>query len=54
MLTPRQDWRAIAEEASKEMDPEKLLVLVKQLCSAFDDGKKPALPPESAKEMDCR
>ena len=46
MLAPRQDWLAIAEQTSKENDPEKLMMLVKQLCSAFDDRKKHALPPE--------
>jgi len=54
ILTPREDWRAIAEEASKEKDPEKLLMLVKQLCSAFDDGKRPASPPERDEGMNCR
>jgi len=53
MLTPDEDWRAIAEQASKEKDPEKLLMLVKQLCSAFDDGKRPALPPERDEGMNC-
>ena len=37
-----QEWRCIAEQASKEMDPVKLTALVAQLCRAFDDrGKKP-------------
>jgi hypothetical protein len=44
MLPPREDWAPLAEQASKEMDPEKLMSLVKQLCSALDDRKK-ALPP---------
>ena len=46
MLPPREDWVPLAEQASKEMDPEKLMSLVKQLCSVLDDRKKPALPPE--------
>jgi hypothetical protein len=34
-----RDWRSIAEKASKEMDPEKLVVLIAQLCSALDEQK---------------
>jgi hypothetical protein len=37
-LTHR-DWRTIAEKASKEMDPEKLTILIAQLCSALDERK---------------
>ena len=33
---PFQDWRQIAEQATKEQDPEKLLQLVEQLCDALD------------------
>ena len=36
-----QDWRAMAAQASKEMDDDKLLRLVEQLCSAFDEQHKP-------------
>jgi len=46
MLPPREDWLHIAEQASKEMDPQKLMRLVKQLCSALDDKNKPHLPIE--------
>jgi hypothetical protein len=35
-----QDWRGIAELASKEMDPKKLAALVNQLCCAFDERDK--------------
>jgi hypothetical protein len=41
-MTPHlgdRDWRSIAEKASKEMDPEKLMVLIAQLCSALDERK---------------
>lgn len=44
MLPPREDWRLIAEQASKELDPKKLIILVERLCCALDDRKKPALP----------
>jgi hypothetical protein len=31
-----QDWRCIAEQTSKEMDPAKLMTLVAKLCRALD------------------
>ncbi len=34
-----RDWRSIAEKASKETDPEKLMILIAQLCSALDERK---------------
>jgi hypothetical protein len=34
-----RDWRTIAEKASKEMDPAKLMVLIAQLCGALDERK---------------
>ena len=36
-MDPKQDWHIIAEQASKEMDPEKLLILTDRLCKAFDE-----------------
>jgi hypothetical protein len=33
------DWVSIAEQASKEMDPAKLLILVEKLCCALE-GKR--------------
>jgi hypothetical protein len=48
MKTPLRDtdWRTIAEQASKEMDPEKLTRLVAELCRSLDDRKqKTGLPP---------
>ena len=32
-----EDWRSIAEEASKEMDPAKLTILGGKLCRALDE-----------------
>ena len=32
-----EDWRKIAEQASKEMDPGKLLQLVQDLCTKLDE-----------------
>jgi hypothetical protein len=36
------DWRSIAQQASNEMDPAKLMILVAKLCRALDGvrGKK--------------
>jgi hypothetical protein len=41
------DWRILAEQASKEMDGEKLTALVKQVCEAMDAEapKRPLLRP---------
>jgi hypothetical protein len=39
-----EEWLFIAEQASKEMDPAKLVSLVEQLCSALDDRQKAASP----------
>ena len=36
-----QQWRSIAEQASKEMDSAKLSLLVEQLCAAMDERKRP-------------
>ena len=41
-------WRALAAQASKEMSDEKLLILVQQLCDAFDEGRK---PPQSEQDQ---
>jgi hypothetical protein len=35
-----EDWRTIAEQASREMDPKRLAALVSQLCCAFDERDK--------------
>ena len=40
MSANSEDWISIAEQTSKEMNPTKLMTLVKQLCSALDDSKK--------------
>lgn len=32
-----RDWLPIAEQASTEMDPEKLMILVAQLCQALEE-----------------
>jgi hypothetical protein len=42
-----QDWQALAEQASKETDGEKLTMLVAQLCGALDEREKPPAPQPS-------
>jgi hypothetical protein len=32
-----QKWYSLAEQASKETDPEKLTILIAELCSALDE-----------------
>jgi hypothetical protein len=39
MNTLAESWRVIAEQASKEMDTEKLLILADRLCKAFDEER---------------
>jgi len=34
------DWLSIAEQASKEMDPAKLTILVEKLCCALEDERR--------------
>lgn len=34
--TQTEDWRKLAEQASKEQDPQKLLKLVQDLCDNID------------------
>ena len=38
------DWRSVAQQASNEMDPAKLMILVAKLCRTLDGvrGKKSA------------
>ena len=50
MLPPREDWLPIAEQASKEMDPEKLMILIKQLCSALGGNGKPGFTSSKSAE----
>jgi len=36
--TTNGNWTDLAEQASKEMDPARLLALVARLCTALDEG----------------
>jgi hypothetical protein len=35
-----RDWRSIAHQVSKEMEPAKLMVLVGELCCALEDERR--------------
>lgn len=48
MSTHSEEWRSLAEKASKEMNPKKLLRLLKQLSFALDDEKP--LPARGAED----
>ena len=41
-----EDWRSLAEETSKEMDPAKLTILVGKLCRALDERKERKSPTQ--------
>jgi hypothetical protein len=49
-----QAWRSIAEQASKEMDPANLTVLIAKLCDALDRerGKKPGFQPQQENQTE--
>jgi hypothetical protein len=34
------DWRPIAEQASKETDPQKLTILIEKLCCALEGERR--------------
>jgi hypothetical protein len=40
MYVGEGDWRSIAEQASKETDPAKLMTLVEKLCCALDGERR--------------
>jgi hypothetical protein len=40
-LKLKQRWQDLAGQAAKETDPEKLMQIVKDLCSLLDKEKKP-------------
>ena len=47
--TPK-DWRDLAEQASHEPDPHKLLQLVSELCKAIDNKSKPVARVENPRD----
>jgi len=45
-----EDWRTLAQEASAEPDPNKLMEIVEHLCEAIDRAKSdPSKPPSPSK-----
>ena len=44
---PRKDWHELAEQASHEQDPDKLMELVSELCEAIDGKPKPVARVEN-------
>jgi hypothetical protein len=38
------DWRSIAEQTNKEMDPAKLMILVEKLCRALEGERRKKSP----------
>jgi hypothetical protein len=43
-----QRWHELANEAAKETDPDKLIRIVKDLCSLLDAEKKPSASSRGA------
>jgi hypothetical protein len=39
-----RDWMSIAEQVSEEKNPDRLMTLVGQLCSALENRKKAVVP----------
>ena len=39
-----RDWRAIADEVSRERDPQKMVELIRELLLAYDEEHKAAEP----------
>jgi hypothetical protein len=46
MIAHQNDWRRLAEEASKEKDSQKLIALVTELCRAL--GSQMSFPSPTA------
>jgi hypothetical protein len=44
------DWRVIAAQASKEMDPEKLTRLIAKLCRSLDEHNQKARVAKASRE----
>jgi len=48
-----EDWRKLAEEASNEKDPRKLVDMVERLCNLLDQQKKRRAGPCKAPREDA-
>jgi hypothetical protein len=49
-ILENEDWRIIAAQASKEMDPEKLTRLVAKLCRSLEARNQKALAAKASIE----
>jgi hypothetical protein len=53
-----EDWRSLAKQVTKEMDPAKLATLIAKLCQALDGERKQkvsvAMPPLAATDNPLR
>jgi hypothetical protein len=47
MSTENQDWQLLAQQASEEQDPERLMELVRQLNSALDNANTRSSTPDA-------
>jgi hypothetical protein len=45
---PKQPWQALCEQAAKEQDPERLMVLVKEISRLLDEQLKERQPQSAA------
>jgi hypothetical protein len=58
MTDENQDWQNLARLASQELDPDRLIELVRQLNSALEkneEGPDPLLPhPSHSNPKDCK
>jgi hypothetical protein len=52
-MTPRRqpDWYYLAEQASNEMDPEKLMSLVRELNKALDQHQRTGQRPHTQESI---
>ena len=50
--SPPEDWRTLAQQASAEPDPNKLMEIVEHLCEAIDRTKPDPNNPHSHSKPD--
>jgi hypothetical protein len=51
LMTSQSNWRDLAEQASTEMDSEKLMVLVAKLCQGIDGEREEKSPRHMTNEV---
>jgi hypothetical protein len=50
--SPPEDWKKLAQQASAEPDPDKLMEIVEHLCEAIDRTKTDTSKPPSPSKPD--